>query len=943
MAKILAEQTLAIAEVREQLKVQMQKTYIRGTFLLLSYVINEYLKHNIADVYSSKLNPINSEETLASIISASAASGENVKLIEYIDNTEYFNIETSTTPRAKNAGFANARYWDAESGQMDATNDLPLDEIERFYAKTLSKSKNITNVAEFLKAIYAYGANTAYIDKDTGNFTYQLSDFSYSDMSAALSDEASAKDYYEHKKVYLQYSGQPVGFDPVYNYKNKTHSSYQIHPYLFNFVEKSNFVYPVANLFYNAISEGYEQQLVADKIDTVIGKCGQTLDAWKTNSYDYSGYMSRYEASTHFSSGNSSKLNPTASYDGLFYEPALAQYINNPQAFINAVKTNSTASYYYTLNLSNEDLLKVVNQLTQYYSAINEVATGGYDIFKYAIDAYGNSIILIKRYGTGVDVKDPSTYARRRSTPGEIWIKAKDHPFAFPAFDYMSPETSWFDVQDPEFSQYFKQVYNTYNKINSGYIQSHYVGTTQQCIKVFYDFELDPTGRALVAALTYSTGYDDANATLSSSQPQFADSCRFYGNSELLVGVISQEYDYAAGVTKRYLSRDVVDSVDNITSPGLMMSDSQSTYSEFLGFMRYKNALNVVFLDKHCAGQKLIDDGSTYCLPITVKSYCYGGGITECPQLVVRGLKYQATAVTTPTTASNTLLADNGKKFSIAFAGQSIDSSQEQDVPTVGVVNNVSYGNFTSHGTTGLDGTAAYPAQAMQKSGKYSSADYFQSYVTTVDVGFTYAGLYAGETKYYNTNADIGCIPVYTNLSGSIDISKHETLKAKPCYGMEMLGWPFSEGVQIDSSEVEDLQENGRVVEEYRKYEIFHAYSKAMPATASTTAQLTVSLTAVDGLNISDTLLNDADLFKRYNLVIYNSNYKTNPLHKCPIADIYNKTVNCSNYSNVDGHTDGMNLIGPNRGVSTSNIAGVNNVQVSINSTSKNLIITISK
>jgi len=92
VAKILTEKTFAIAELREQIKVQMQKIHIKGTFLLLSYIINEYLMKNIGERYTEKLTYDYTNEPLSGIISTAIATGENVKLIEYVDDTEYFNI-----------------------------------------------------------------------------------------------------------------------------------------------------------------------------------------------------------------------------------------------------------------------------------------------------------------------------------------------------------------------------------------------------------------------------------------------------------------------------------------------------------------------------------------------------------------------------------------------------------------------------------------------------------------------------------------------------------------------------------------------------------------------------------------------------------------------------------------------------------------------------------
>ena len=43
VARKLAQITIYISEIRESIKIQAQKNYMKGTFNLLSYMINEYL------------------------------------------------------------------------------------------------------------------------------------------------------------------------------------------------------------------------------------------------------------------------------------------------------------------------------------------------------------------------------------------------------------------------------------------------------------------------------------------------------------------------------------------------------------------------------------------------------------------------------------------------------------------------------------------------------------------------------------------------------------------------------------------------------------------------------------------------------------------------------------------------------------------------------------
>lgn len=92
IVQLMAQQTLELVEIREQLKVQMQRTYMKGTFLLLSYAINEYLKYNIANKYGDKIYTKDGATSLRDFIEKALQDKNNVELVEYNDSTQYYNI-----------------------------------------------------------------------------------------------------------------------------------------------------------------------------------------------------------------------------------------------------------------------------------------------------------------------------------------------------------------------------------------------------------------------------------------------------------------------------------------------------------------------------------------------------------------------------------------------------------------------------------------------------------------------------------------------------------------------------------------------------------------------------------------------------------------------------------------------------------------------------------
>ena len=90
--------------------------------MLLSYIINEYLKYNVAkhygDVFYSDENV-----ALSTFIYKSITEGENVELLEYFDPTEYYNVSSdsdatvesdlsSQSVKIKNKDLLNEKFWD---------------------------------------------------------------------------------------------------------------------------------------------------------------------------------------------------------------------------------------------------------------------------------------------------------------------------------------------------------------------------------------------------------------------------------------------------------------------------------------------------------------------------------------------------------------------------------------------------------------------------------------------------------------------------------------------------------------------------------------------------------------------------------------------------------------------------------------------------------------
>lgn len=74
--------------------------------------------------------------------------------------------------------------------------------------------------------------------------------------------------------MFLTYGGQDICYDPYYNIKNKVHSSYQIHPFLWNFVKKIRWQELIDSGFKSKAVEELEDETNAAKLSMFIGEFG---------------------------------------------------------------------------------------------------------------------------------------------------------------------------------------------------------------------------------------------------------------------------------------------------------------------------------------------------------------------------------------------------------------------------------------------------------------------------------------------------------------------------------------------------------------------------------------------------------------------------------------------------------------------------------------------
>jgi len=114
--------------LREQLKIFCQKNFMKGTFLLISYLINEYLKYNT--VRSLKKIEAQSPDLFSSTPNFNIDLNYNY-LVEYVDPINYFNICAECDiemPDPDISATLNKRYWQVKSS-LDAIAAIDTTDI----------------------------------------------------------------------------------------------------------------------------------------------------------------------------------------------------------------------------------------------------------------------------------------------------------------------------------------------------------------------------------------------------------------------------------------------------------------------------------------------------------------------------------------------------------------------------------------------------------------------------------------------------------------------------------------------------------------------------------------------------------------------------------------------------------------------------------------------
>ena len=180
VANKLANVALYIEKLRELIKIQTRKNYMKGTENLVRIVVRDFI-HDYMTRFAQDSITTNLD-------------GMDVKVQEYFDNTEYFNLSSETSDKSisryrskVNQPFFEEYFSQDSSGRIIPKND-PLqftdDEITSFYHDILGVGGDLPGISsldqtqrvyQFLSVTYKTGRQNAYMS-DRGVVQCMLQD-----------------------------------------------------------------------------------------------------------------------------------------------------------------------------------------------------------------------------------------------------------------------------------------------------------------------------------------------------------------------------------------------------------------------------------------------------------------------------------------------------------------------------------------------------------------------------------------------------------------------------------------------------------------------------------------------------------------------------------------------------------------------------------------------
>ena len=412
---MLRNKSVRLSYLREYLR-QLSISYsFIGTERSIRNAISDYLFREFSSNDSLRLKDIpgNYRSVLSNASSYStetSSSFGSVKVIEYVDSTEYMNLSSGGDSSALNL---SPRFW--EGGELSASissSQHTQDDILSLLYNVLGDNWTTSaDAAVLLEDMWAAGALSATLEN--------------SGIFEAAATWTSGWTEGSLSSMLLSYMGSPSGSFVARNVKNTVHPSIALQPFLWNLRTKADRVGPFENVF---TVETKTDEEMAEKLDQIIDENGSPKDLWRKDNPTFSAYRTSYQFSRNRDEDGT--LNEGIDYDGPFYSLALSAFIDDSDKFI-----TDFDRWYGHIPLKDNEREKIILQLQSFRDQIFSLS--GQTIFQYGVDRYNNHYTLFKDASLSGSLLDEGT--------GTVWVRVDDHPLSFPA---MSGDSTIFQIDN---------------------------------------------------------------------------------------------------------------------------------------------------------------------------------------------------------------------------------------------------------------------------------------------------------------------------------------------------------------------------------------------------------------------------------------------------------------------------------------------------------------
>lgn len=927
VSDILREICFTIVNIREKIKTQCQKNYMRGTFLLISYIINEYLKNTVKYQYPNN-------EFAANIDNMTR---DDIGIQEYDDTTEYFNIKTDSTELALNYKKTNSEYWKQESESTGI--GIAISEIDNFYLNTLNMKHSVSNIRDFLDIVYELGADKSYIDARTSSTVVVTEEFSEI-KSEDISDNRVSARYndisaYQHE-MFLKYNGTNIGWNPYFNWKNETHSSYQIHPYLYGFIEHNNsYVASIKNAFYNDANEVLISALLTPQISTHIGKVGNLLNIWKDDIIEYSGYRSNYEINAQ--SEDNGVVNVLEHYDGIFYPDAIKEFKLSAENDI----TFKELCFCIEHRLNGIDVFNGLRSANNYLIVSNEDVFND-SPFKIYIETYNNKLaetmgkIKSGLYGPDeIDELSVEFETFKKNTMPKTFYEKWYHFANLSESDAKLVTAQLYEYKDKILNKLsagmnddiFKYTVDKFG--NNIFLYKNYIDyyadiSAQTNDDISYYQKIACPGELWIKFNNHPIGFPIVLSNYNENNNKFV----IFGNDFLLndnysIYDLEQTQDYAnllivasdngykkskVGIFKPTVT-SLIDTtkrgeINTIYSWDLYNVADSTKYIEskngydFAGIFQNGN-IDIIISYISCEFGKTDnsdDDNTYYTNNINIEEYTFPESTFTVERTYT--LEFNSRIRTNPSADYKVSYANNKYGFlwlseieNDKFIGSNyigVNTKITKNDTNIPEIRSDYYGEFSDISSATSDSSDNFNT---------NSFDMFTQYVTLLEFN---KNTYKKSLYYYNLNSDASYIPLYSNVNGFIRIWANNYYSKNDINSLELMGLSFNNIEELATEFSDNIYDDGngnataddpskfvesvsRIYEQYNISSLFMTYYNDI-LTIDDNGEYTFSVVLTDSIN--------AENLSNYNCYLYNIDRGvTSPIFTGSLNDITNAYI----------------------------------------------------